>query len=84
MLMDLSNDKSISVQVIAWCHQAVSHYFSPVLHHQMTPLSNNELTQNISMYVIKGIQYKNNLSNGRKWQLLVFRIIEVDKILLSN
>ena len=28
LLLDLTDDKSILVQVMAWCHQASSHYMS--------------------------------------------------------
>ena len=43
------NDKSTSVHVKAWCHQAISHYLSqcwprPIYRH-MISLSHNELTQ---------------------------------------
>ena len=42
-----NNDKSTWVQVMAWCHQATSHYLSqcwPVLSHHMVLLGNNGLT----------------------------------------
>ena len=39
MPKDLSDDKSIMVQVMAWCHQATSHYLSQCWCWSMTPYS---------------------------------------------
>ena len=37
MPLDLTDDKSTLVQVIAWCHQATSHYLSQCWHRSMSP-----------------------------------------------
>ena len=37
MSMDLTDDKSTLVQVVAWCHQATSHYLSQCWPRSMTP-----------------------------------------------
>ena len=37
MLLDLTDDKSISVQVMAWCRQATSHYLSQCWPRSMLP-----------------------------------------------
>ena len=36
MLLDLTNDKAISVKVMVWCHQATSHYLSQCWPSSMT------------------------------------------------
>ena len=46
MLLNLTNDKSTLIQVMAWCRQATSHYLSqcwPDLCHHMASLNHNEL-----------------------------------------
>ena len=46
MPLDLTDDKSTLVQVLAWCHQATSHTWAnvdPDLCHQMASLGLNEL-----------------------------------------
>ena len=46
MPLDLTDDKSTLVQVMAWCRQATSHYLSlvdPDLCRHMVSLSHNEL-----------------------------------------
>ena len=42
--LDLSDDKSTLVQVMAWCHQATSHYLSQCWPRSLSPLGPNELT----------------------------------------
>ena len=37
MSLDLTNDKSTLVQVMAWCHQATSHYLSQCWPRSMSP-----------------------------------------------
>ena len=37
MPLDLTDDKSTLVQVMAWCHQATSHYLSQCWHRSMSP-----------------------------------------------
>ena len=37
-LQDLTADKFILVQVMAWCHQATSHYLSQCWHRPMSPI----------------------------------------------
>ena len=37
MLLDLTDDKSTLVQVMAWCHQATSHYLSQCWPRSMSP-----------------------------------------------
>ena len=37
MSLDLTDDKSILVQVMAWCHQATSHYLSQRWPRSLTP-----------------------------------------------
>ena len=37
MPLDLTEDKSTLVQVMAWCHQATSHYLSQCWHRLMSP-----------------------------------------------
>ena len=37
MSLDLTDDKPILVQVMAWCHQATSHYLSQWWHSSMSP-----------------------------------------------
>ena len=51
MSLDLSDDKSTMVQVMAWCHQATSHYLSQCWPRFMSPygvsLGHNELKHNL-------------------------------------
>ena len=37
MPWDLTDDKSTSVQVMAWCHQATNHYLSQCWHRSLSP-----------------------------------------------
>ena len=55
MPLDLTNEKSTLVQVMAWCHQATSHYqcqFDPDICRHMASLGHNELnSQMLLLYL---------------------------------
>ena len=56
--LDLTDDESILVQVMAWCRQATSHYLSqcwPRSHHHMASLGHNELSAALLPGNIKNI-----------------------------
>ena len=42
MPQNLANEKSTLLQVMAWCHQAASHYLNQGLSHHMVSLVHNE------------------------------------------
>ena len=56
MSLDLSDDKSTLVQVMAWCHQATSHYLcnvDPNVCCHMASLGHNELNLNTNTCTLK-------------------------------
>ena len=67
MSLNLSNDKSTLIQVMAWCHRATSHYLSqcwpnvdPDLCHPMASLGHKKLVHRLSASsnYFKSIWYK--------------------------
>ena len=66
MPLDLTDDKSTSVQVMAWCRQATSHYlsqcFDPDLCHHMASLGLNELSKEIFHHQVNCLKSSNLLN----------------------
>ena len=66
MPLDLTDDKSTLVQVMAWCHQAPSHYLSQCWPRSMSP---NGITR---PQWVKG---ESSSWCGRTWDLCLFNFI---------
>ena len=75
MPLDLTDDKSTLVQVMAWCHQATSHYLSQCWPRSMSP---NGVTRP---------QWVNSLAPGRcgsNSETIIFKFIrQIDAIAIS-
>ena len=64
--LELSDDESTLVQVMAWCHQATSHYLN-----QCWPIS-------LPPYGVTGPQWVNSLASGRygnKFKSVIFKLV---------
>ena len=55
MSLDLTDDKSKLVQVMAWCHQAPSHYMSQCWPRSLSPIGVSR-PQWVNLYVLKGFE----------------------------
>ena len=67
MSLDLTDDKSTLVQVMAWCRQATSHYLSQCWPRSMS-LGHNELTQKLQPCFFPGwIRCLCHQSSGVRW-----------------
>ena len=78
--LDLTDDKSTLVQVMAWCHQATSHYLSQCWPRSLSPYGVTR-PQWVKTITYGNIHLAQNLF--RLWQHQAFTLANVDYLLVS-
>ena len=81
-LVDLTDDKSTLVQVMAWCRQATSHYLSHCWHRSMSPFCvTRPQWVNTPSYRFKTFKKKDPVSIQRpSFQVWRFPIIQIRQL----